>query len=216
MTRVPESPAAQPPLRVWRRKGSARGAAVALPEPGAIVAGKYEIVRKVGEGGMGVVYEAVHVRLRQRLAIKILRPDVHDFEGVLARFEREAQASARLRSIHSARVIDVDTLPGGLPYIVLEFLEGTDLEGELQANGRMSFTDAVDVALQVGEAMSEAHSLGIVHRDLKPSNIFVCRVGERRVIKILDFGISTTESDAASRLTANDQFLGTPYYASPE
>ncbi len=168
---------------------------------------------------MGVVYEAVHLRLRQRLAIKVLRPDVHDFNEVLARFEREAQVTAQLRSIHAARVIDVDTLPGGLPYIVLEFLEGRDLELELAETGAMPLADAVDMALQVVEAMAEAHALGIVHRDLKPSNLFVCRVNGRRVIKILDFGISRTQDDhreSNARLTAVNAYIGTPHYAAPE
>lgn len=188
----------------------------ALPRPGETIAGKYTVVRVIGEGGMGIVYEAVHVRLRQRIAIKILRPDVNGIDAIFARFEREAQATAQLRSIHAARVIDVDTLPGGLPYIVLEFLEGRDLEAELHATGCMPSVSAVDVALQVAEAMAEAHSLGIVHRDLKPANVFVCRAGDRRVIKILDFGISSNENDVNSRLTTTEGYLGTPHYAAPE
>jgi hypothetical protein len=166
---------------------------------------------------MGVVFEATHLRLRQRLAIKILRPDVPDFEEIVARFEREARAAAQLQSIHTARVIDVDALPSGLPYIVLEFLDGRDLDAELAATGRMAVEDAVDIVLQVADAMSEAHGLGIVHRDLKPSNLFVCRVGEpsRRVVKVLDFGISKVESEGR-KLTPSHEYFGTPYYAAPE
>jgi eukaryotic-like serine/threonine-protein kinase len=166
---------------------------------------------------MGVVFEATHVRLRQRLAIKVLRPDVPDFGEVVARFEREARAAAQLESIHTARVIDVDVLPSGLPYIVLEYLDGRDLDAELGLTGPMPVEDAVDIVLQVADAMSEAHALGIVHRDLKPSNLFVCRVGEqgRRVVKVLDFGISKTESEDA-RLTPSHAYFGTPYYAAPE
>src|SRR5579864_4145211 len=104
-----------------------------LPQPGDVIAGKYSLVRLIGEGGMGVVFEATHVRLRQRLAIKVLRPDVPDFGEVVARFEREARAAAQLQSIHTARVIDVDALPNGLPYIVLEFLDGRDLDAELES-----------------------------------------------------------------------------------
>jgi tRNA A-37 threonylcarbamoyl transferase component Bud32 len=166
---------------------------------------------------MGVVFEATHLRLRQRVAIKVLRPDVPDFATVVARFEREARAAAQLQSIHTARVIDVDALPNGLPYIVLEFLEGRDLDAELEVTGPMLVEDAVDIVQQVTEAMSEAHALGIVHRDLKPSNLFVCRVGERgrRVVKVLDFGISKTESED-TRLTPSHEYFGTPYYAAPE
>ena len=164
---------------------------------------------------MAVVYEAVHVRLGQRLAIKVLRPDVHELDLVLARFERETRATARLRSIHTARVIDADMLANGLPYMVLEYLEGCDLDAELRNGGPLPVTEAVDVVLQVAEAMAEAHDNGIVHRDLKPSNLFVCRAGGRRVMKILDFGISRNERDDA-RITAADAYFGTPSYAAPE
>jgi len=189
-----------------------------LPRPGDTIAGKYSVVRLLGEGGMAVVYEALHLRLRQRLAIKVLRPDMPDFEEVLARFEREARATAQLRSIHTARIVDVDTLPGGLPYIVMEYLDGEDLDAIIQESGQLSVERAVDIVLQVAEAMAEAHSLGIVHRDLKPSNLFVCRVAERQLVKVLDFGISKTdtEDDGRSRLTQAGQYFGTPCYAAPE
>ena len=188
----------------------------ALPVAGEFIAeGKYALTRRIGEGGMGVVYEAMHVRLRQRVAIKLLRPDVSGTREVLARFEREAWITAQLRSIHSARVIDVDRLPSGLPYIVLEYLEGRDLEAELFSVGPLPIPEAIDVVMQVAEAMKEAHALGIVHRDLKPSNLFVCRVGDRRVMKILDFGISRVEH-GAERITCDSSYVGTPLYAAPE
>jgi tRNA A-37 threonylcarbamoyl transferase component Bud32 len=186
-----------------------------LPVPGDLIAGKYVIVRTIGEGGMAVVFEATHTRLSQRLAIKVLRPDVRDFDVVLARFEREARATAKMKSIHTARVIDVDTLPNGLPYMVLEYLEGRDLDAELQVTKVLPAEQAVDVALQVAGAMTEAHEQGITHRDLKPSNLFVCHAGERRIIKILDFGISRNDADE-SRITKADSYFGTPAYASPE
>ncbi|HLK39440.1 MAG TPA: serine/threonine-protein kinase, partial [Polyangiaceae bacterium] len=185
--------------------------------PGDVLGGKYAIGRVVGEGGMGVVYEATHTRLHQRLAIKVLRPDVPDFHAVMARFEREARATAQLRTVHAARVIDVDAMPGGLPYIVMEYLQGADLDAELQVGGAMAIEEAVDVVLQVAAAMTEAHALGIVHRDLKPSNIFVCMVGGRRVIKVLDFGISKIEGDSGeARITGSHSYFGTPCYAAPE
>jgi eukaryotic-like serine/threonine-protein kinase len=186
-----------------------------LPVAGDLIAGKYVIVRTIGEGGMAVVFEATHTRLAQRLAIKVLRPDVRDFDVVLARFEREARATAKMRSIHTARVIDVDMLPNGLPYMVLEYLEGRDLDAELQVTKALPVEEAVDVALQVAEAMTEAHEQGVIHRDLKPSNLFVCHAGERRIIKILDFGISRNDADE-SRITKADSYFGTPAYASPE
>jgi tRNA A-37 threonylcarbamoyl transferase component Bud32 len=187
-----------------------------LPQPGDRIADKYALVRQLGQGGMGVVYEAMHLRLRQRLAIKVLRPDVSDSQEVLTRFEREARATAQIRSIHAARVVDVDTLPNGLPYIVMEFLDGRDLDAEVNAVGRLPAEQAVDIVLQVAEAMAEAHALGIVHRDLKPSNLFVCPIRGRRLVKVLDFGISKIETDVSSRITDADAYLGTPCYASPE
>jgi serine/threonine protein kinase len=187
----------------------------ALPVPGDFIGGKYTVVRQIGEGGMAVVYEVLHARLGQRLAIKVLRPEVQDLELVHARFEREARATAMLRSIHTARVVDVDTLPNGLPYMVLEYLEGRDLDAELKATGPLPVMEAVDVALQVADAMADAHEQGVVHRDLKPANLFVCRAGERRVMKILDFGISRNEQEDA-RITAADAYFGTPAYAAPE
>jgi serine/threonine protein kinase len=163
---------------------------------------------------MGVVYEAMHMRLQQRLAIKVLRPGASDADESLARFEREARATAQLRSVHAAHVVDAGTLPNGLPYIVMEFLEGRDLDAELEATGPMPVDDAVDIVEQVAEAMAEAHALGIVHRDLKPSNLFVSRVGGRRFVKVLDFGISKIEGD--SRITGSEVYFGTPCYAAPE
>jgi len=186
-----------------------------LPEAGDVVAGKYALLRSIGEGGMGVVYEAMHLRLHQRLAIKVLRPDVGERGEVLARFEREARITAQLRSIHSARVIDVDRLPNGLPYIVLEYLEGCDLEDELLSTGPLPIAEAVDIVIQVADAMKEAHDLGIVHRDLKPANLFVCRAGARRIMKILDFGISRIEK-GETRITLDSSYVGTPHYAAPE
>jgi eukaryotic-like serine/threonine-protein kinase len=189
-----------------------------LPQPGDIIAGKYEVVRTLGEGGMAVVFEALHLRLRQRLAIKVLRPDIPDFTEVLARFEREARATAQLRSIHTARIVDVETLPDGLPYIVMEYLEGLDLDAALHASGPMPVQQAVDIVLQVAEAMAEAHGLGIVHRDLKPANLFVCRsrTGDRPLVKVLDFGISKIEDEGSARITQAHAYFGTPCYAAPE
>ena len=191
----------------------------ALPTVGDVIADKYLLVRLIGEGGMGVVFEATHVRLRQRLAIKVLRPDLPDLGRVVERFEREARAAALLHSLHTARVFDVDTLPSGLPYFVMEYLEGRDLDAELGATGPMDVEEAVDIAIQVAEAMGEAHRAGLVHRDLKPSNLFMCRKpgAAHSVVKVLDFGISKCEADAGDEpLTPHLAYFGTPHYAAPE
>jgi eukaryotic-like serine/threonine-protein kinase len=186
-----------------------------LPRVGDTIGRKYSLVGRLGEGAMGVVFEAMHLRLRQRLAVKVLRPDFNAYDEVFTRFEREARITAQLRSIHTARVIDVDTLENGLPYIVMEFLEGRDLAAEIDDLGALPVNEAVDVTLQIAAAMQEAHDNGIVHRDLKPANLFVCRSGGRRVMKVLDFGISRAEGEN-SKITQSHNTVGTPCYASPE
>jgi serine/threonine protein kinase len=195
--------------------GGRPSAHVVLPEPGETIGGKYKVVRRLGEGGMAVVFEAMHLRLRQPIAMKVLRPDVADSHALLARFEREARATAQLRSVNAARVIDVDVLPGGLPFMVMELLEGNDLDVELQNTGAMIVVRAADIVLQTAAAMQEAHSLGIVHRDLKPANLFLCPMADRVVVKVLDFGISKMEDDGA-RITQSNAYFGTPAYCAPE
>lgn len=181
------------------------------------MAGKYQLVRVLGEGGMGVVYEAEHVRLKQRVALKMLLPELLRADDLVQRFEREARASSQLRSRHTARVVDVDHTPDGVPYMVMEFLEGRDLDAELQVRRALPMEEAVDYLLQASGAMDEAHALGIVHRDLKPSNIFLAREHDGRcVAKILDFGISKVSSEGDSKLTSAEAVMGTAMYMAPE
>jgi serine/threonine-protein kinase len=187
-----------------------------LPRAGDIIAGKYAIVRVLGEGGMGVVFEATHVRLRQRVAIKMLLPEMLEHDVIVTRFEREARAAAQLRSRHVARVMDVDTTPEGVPYMVMEFLEGHDLQAELDRRQRLPYEEVVDYVLQACAAMAEAHQLGIVHRDLKPSNLFLADDGGARLVKVLDFGISKVQSEADAKLTGSEAVMGTAFYMSPE
>ena len=193
-----------------------------LERAGSVIAGKYAIVRVIGEGGMGVVYEATHLRLRQRVAVKMLQKEMLTHEVIVSRFEREARAAAQLRSRHTARVMDVDVTTGphgGLPYMVMEFLEGRDLESELAERVRLPYDEAVDVVLQACAAMLEAHALGIVHRDLKPANLFLARDdhdARARIVKVLDFGISKSQNETDAKLTTADSVMGTALYMSPE
>ncbi len=186
-----------------------------LPDLDSVV-GKYRIVRKLGEGGMGVVYEAVHTRIGQRVALKMLLPEVIDVPDVVSRFDREARAASRLKSENTARVLDVDVSDGGLPYMVMEFLDGSDLGKLLEQGGSLPVVEAVDYVLQACNAMAEAHSVGVIHRDLKPSNLFVTQTESGRRVKVLDFGISKVENDADTRVTATQTVVGTPLYMSPE
>lgn len=186
-----------------------------LPKPGEIIAGKYELVRPLGRGGMGAVFEAKHLRLRQRVAIKFLRPDLLDVADCVMRFEREGRAAALVTSSNAARIFDVDVTPSGIPYMVIEFLEGHDLSVELRNRATLPVAEAVDIVLQACSAMAEAHSLGIVHRDLKPANLFLCVKGSSRTVKVLDFGVSKLLSEEIQATTPS-LTLGTPQYMSPE
>ncbi|MBS2013989.1 MAG: serine/threonine protein kinase [Deltaproteobacteria bacterium] len=187
-----------------------------LPAVGTVIAGKYQIVRVLGEGGMGIVYEATHLRLRQRVAVKMLLPSMLDHTIVVSRFEREARSAGQLRSRHVARVMDVDQMPDGLPYMVMEYLEGHDLQLELERRGHLPYEEVVDYVLQACAGMMEAHGLGIVHRDLKPSNLFLAVDGDMRVVKVLDFGISKVQSEGDAKLTSAESVMGTAMYMSPE
>ena len=177
------------------------------------------IDRVLGEGGMGVVVAAHHVDLNERVALKFLQPQLAENPEVCARFLREAQAAVRIKSEHVARVVDVARLPTGAPYIVMEYLVGSDLGDLLARRGRIPVEQAVDYLLQACDAVAEAHSLGIVHRDLKSSNLFVT---ERRdgsaLVKVLDFGLSKSLVPESARqdLTASTTVLGSPGYMSPE
>jgi serine/threonine-protein kinase len=188
-----------------------------MPVPGTVLDGKYRLVRQLGAGGMGIVYEADHIRLRQPFAIKILQPEFAKESEFLMRFEREARAAALLRSPHVVRVFDVDVSPEGLTYMVMELLEGRDLAGEMLETPP-PVTQLIDWIVQACAGLQEAHDNGVVHRDLKPANIFLTKIesGER-IAKVLDFGISKLEATSTSHLTDRKQgALGTPTYMAPE
>jgi len=168
---------------------------------------------------MCLVYEAEHIHLRQAVALKLLKPELARDPTAVARFAREAQAAAQLRSPNVARVYDVDTLPDGQPYITMELLVGHDLGTELQRRYALPMGLAVDYVRQAANGISEAHALGIVHRDLKPENLFLTELGEmteRRLLKILDFGIAKNVAEGSRKLTAPDAVFGTVDYMSPE
>jgi serine/threonine-protein kinase len=167
---------------------------------------------------MGVVYEATHNRIGQRVAIKVMHPDMRktpEYAEYVERFEREARAAGNLKSRHAVRVLDVAETPGGLPYMVMDFLEGHDLQTELEQRGALPIPEAVEYMLQTCAAMAEAHDMGIVHRDLKPANLFMCQDDGEVIVRVLDFGISkTAEGDSA--LTTTATAIGTPLYMAPE
>jgi eukaryotic-like serine/threonine-protein kinase len=188
--------------------------------PGLVLAGKYEIERVLGRGGMGFVVAARHLQLDERVAIKFLLPEANSIPEVVARFAREARAAVRIKSEHVARVSDVGTLEQGAPYMVMEYLEGADLAELLRRDGALPAELAVEFVLQACEAIAEAHALGIVHRDLKPANLFVVRRADGLLsVKVLDFGISKVASatgPAEVALTRTAAVMGSPLYMPPE
>jgi serine/threonine protein kinase len=193
---------------------------VAAPvREGDILAAKYRVDRILGAGGMGVVVAATHLQLDQRVALKFLVSNGID-DQASARFLREARAVVRLRSENVVRVLDTGTLDSGQPYIVMELLEGRDLQQELSARGPVTVVEAVDWVLQACEGIAEAHSVGIVHRDLKPANLFLTRRADHSVlIKVLDFGIAKVLDMKRApdyALTKTATLMGSPHYMSPE
>jgi serine/threonine protein kinase len=190
---------------------------------GERVAGKYELKKLLGSGAMGAVYEGLHLDIGKRLAIKLIHPEHCDSPEVVGRFRREARAASAVDSDYIAQIYDFgrdDKL--GL-YMVIEYLEGEDLEARLVRERWIGEREAVAMGIQIGRGLSKAHTAGIVHRDLKPANIFLTRNEDGAVqVKLLDFGISKFEPDTgpSSRmeptLTAHGVTLGTPEYMSPE
>ena len=182
---------------------------------GDVLAKKYKITKILGMGGMGVVVAARHCELNKLVALKFMHEEVSSNKQITERFLREARAAARLQNEHVVHVLDVDRLPNGVPYIVLEYLEGQDLGQLIECHGSLEVADAVEYVLQACEAMAEAHAQGIIHRDLKPQNLFLTtRQDGRRLVKVLDFGISKLQFSQNPTFTS--QILGSPSYMAPE
>ena len=210
-----------------REGGGPDGAVTArfeYPVPGTIIAEKYRVERTLGEGGMGLVVSATHMGLEQEVAIKFLLPDAMRNEVAVERFLREAKVAAKIKSDYVARVHDVGTLAGsgGVPYIVMEHLHGSDLGQLIEQNGALAVEEACEIVLQACEGRAQVHAAGIVHRDLKPSNVFVTRNADGSpAVKLLDFGISKLTLDPEGStidpaLTATATIMGSPSYMSPE
>jgi serine/threonine-protein kinase len=187
---------------------------------GDLIAGKYLVEHFIGEGGMGLVVAARHIELEQHVAIKFLLPQIAEHATAAQRFRREARAAARIRGEHACRVLDVASLENGVPYMVMEYLDGCDVATELVRRRRLPCEEAVDYLLQSCEALAEAHAGGIIHRDLKPGNFFLAvRSDGSRCVKVLDFGVSKLLSDSDAGplgLTSTASIIGSPLYMSPE
>lgn len=203
-------------------RASLRPASTAIPVgPGSVIGGRWRVERHLGRGAVGSVFEARDAA-GERVAIKVLLPEWRAQEQVLERFAREARVLMRLNTPHVGRLVDVGNLEpsdGDLPFLVLEYLEGMDLDHVLSTLGRVPFKKAFHWGADACEGVAEAHQLGVVHRDLKPSNVFLARTPEvAGQVKVLDFGIAAGEParSGGSQLTAVESLLGTPAYMSPE
>jgi serine/threonine-protein kinase len=187
--------------------------------PGLVVADRFRLVRTLGKGGMGSVWEAQHVSLDTPCAVKFIHEEAADSTELRNRFEREAKAAAQLRSPHVVQILDHGVWEGR-PYMAMELLEGEDLAKRLRRTRPLPAPVVAAIASQVGRALTKAHAAGLVHRDLKPANIFLVRDDDREIAKVLDFGVAKATRVAATMASDGDTktgaMLGTPFYMSPE
>src|SRR5499426_2477507 len=191
---------------------------------GSVLDVQYQIEALLGRGGMGAVYRARHILLGDRVAIKMLPPEMRSNTEWLRRFQREGQAARRFRHPNAVTVYDLRTSSDGTIYLVMEYVEGTTLDVELKRRGRFSPADALTTLKPVMSVLNAAHAMGVVHRDLKPENIMIGRAttGGEPTVKLLDLGIAKLREVAGAEQTGNTnltvagQMLGTPYYMSPE
>jgi len=181
------------------------------------VIGAYGIVRRVGAGGMGEIYEVSHSRLAGRYAMKVLRQEVAASPEALMRFQREAKVTSALQHPNIVHVIDFSTLEGGQPYLVMEFLDGPELTQVMKRSASLALPQVISYVKQIASGLTAAHEHDVVHRDLKPQNIFVLKVkgSDHELIKIVDFGISKMNAVTAT-ITSGSTVMGTAQYMSPE
>ncbi len=182
--------------------------------------GQYTLIKKIGEGGMGLVYQARHVLLRRETAVKLLLPDNAN-EKTIRRFEREAQLSCRLVHPNTVRIFDYGHTPAGIFYYAMEFIDGVNLRELIQMEGRLSEGRVIHILQQVCASLSESHEMGLVHRDIKPANVILCNRGvmAEDMVKVLDFGLAKSYQDYAEMSTEVSHSLtiaGTPQFISPE
>lgn len=193
-----------------------------VPPSTGLVGGKYRLVKLIGRGGMGSVWEARHVSLGTPSAIKFIEAEYADSHEARSRFDREAKAAATIQSKHAIQVFDHGVTDDGKPYIVMELLTGEALDKRIERLGTLSLQDTARIVLQVSRGLSRAHERGIVHRDLKPENIFIVRNtdDDDEIAKVLDFGIAKIQNSphnpGITSSTKTGAVLGTPFYMSPE
>lgn len=197
------------------------------PDPliNTLIAGRYRVIKRLGEGGMGEVYLAMHEAIEKKVALKVLRTEYSSKADIVTRFQQEAISASRIKHPNVLEIFDFGQLDNGAFFLAMEFLDGHDLADELQRQIVMQPHDGIRIAMQICRALSAAHSQGVVHRDMKPENVFLQRVADgEEIVKIVDFGIAqlrTTEEaekqqPTRRRLTKTGMIFGTPEYMSPE
>jgi eukaryotic-like serine/threonine-protein kinase len=199
------------------RGGIAMNRARSSDYTGRVVAGRYLLQSKLGEGGMGSVWAARHLALDSKVAVKLLDPSIAQDAAAAARFAREAQAAASLRSPHVVQILD-HGIDGGTPFIAMELLEGESLAERLARVGRLSAEDTARILTEVARAVGKAHESGIIHRDIKPENVFLSPNDDIEIAKVLDFGIAKQSryDTSNAQITQSGAVFGSPYYMSPE
>ena len=184
---------------------------------GSIIDGKYHILRKLGEGGMGTVYLAEHVKMGRKSALKVMNPGMNTDPDAIARFNREASNASLLSHPNICGIYDFGETSDGVIYLAMEFIEGSSLTSLIEKAGALPAPRVASIIHQTGDALQVAHDAGIVHRDLKPDNIMVARNRDGSdLVKVVDFGIAKASSSDAQKVTKTGLVVGTPEYMSPE
>ncbi|MBI4164590.1 MAG: serine/threonine protein kinase, partial [Acidobacteria bacterium] len=189
--------------------------------PGAVVRGKYRIISKVGQGGFGAVYKALHVNFDELRAIKVINKEYLSDQLFVKRFKHEAVITRKLQHPNAVRVDDIDESEDGTPFIVMEFIEGQSLRKLIETEGAQPASRVCSVIKQSAAALDAAHRIGMVHRDIKPDNIVLVETPEGEMAKVLDFGIAKVKEGSKGdtggmTLTGTGVVIGTPQYMSPE
>ncbi len=178
--------------------------------------GEYVVVAQIADGAMGRVYEGRHAQTKQRVAIKILHPEIARDNVAVERFKREADTARELEHPHVVKVIDFGQTADGSHFMTMEYLEGEELGNRVRRDGALPPARVVRIIAQLAEALDHAHSFGVIHRDLKPDNVFLVQSDDGDIVRILDFGSVKLQVETGAKLTAFGTTLGSPYYMSPE